>query len=283
MSGADLAVAVERPGGERPGRTARGQVRLGWLWVFGPLALLALFVVYPLVTTVQQSFADRMGRPAGLTAWRLVLESGAFWHALRNTVELACAATLCCAVLGTFFAIVLAFVPFPGAGLLTRALTSMLAFPSFFVALSFGVLYRGSGGFLYSFWAVLLAEVTFYTPFVLRPVLAACQQVQVEQLQVAASLGARPARVIGRILLPELLPSVVAGAFTCLLLTLNEFGIVLFIGAKDVLTLPVLVYTDGIVSFDYPSAAVLATVQVVLSLALYLTGRLTVHRLTRTT
>jgi 2-aminoethylphosphonate transport system permease protein len=126
---------------------------------------------------------------------------------------------------------------------------------------------------------VLLAEVTFYTPFVIRPVLAACQQMQTEQLRVAASLGARPWMVVRRVLLPELLPSIVAGASLCLMLTLNEFGIILFIGAKGVLTLPVLIYTKGIVAFDYPSAAVLACVQVALSLLLYLLGRVLVARI----
>ncbi|SKV50277.1 2-aminoethylphosphonate transport system permease protein phnU [Mycobacteroides abscessus subsp. massiliense] len=72
-----------------------------------------------------------------------------------------------------------------------------------------------------------------------------------------------------------------------LLLALNEFGIVLFTGAKEVVTLPVLIYTRGIVTFDLPGAAVIATVQVALSLALYglyriifsrmVSGRTTLH------
>jgi 2-aminoethylphosphonate transport system permease protein len=85
--------------------------------------------------------------------------------------------------------------------------------------------------------------------------------------------------VIRQVLLPELLPAIVAGASLCLMLTLNEFGIVLFIGAKGVLTLPVLIYTKGIVAFDYPSAAVLACIQVALSLLLYLLGRVVVARI----
>lgn len=295
MSAVAGDTAGDAAGAARAVRRVR-RSRWGGLSSAGPLAVLALFFMYPLVTTVRQSFEDRVGRPAGLTAWRLVLQSGAFAHALATTVELAVMATACCVVLGTFFAITLAFVPFPGSGLMTRILTTTLAFPSFFIALSFGVLYSRTGvvsvalgdlfgtrdalgGFLYTFWAVLLAEVTFYLPFVLRPVLAACQQMPVEQLQVAASLGARPFRVVTRVVLPELTPSVLAGAFTCLLLTLNEFGIVLFIGAKSVLTLPVLIYVDGIVSFDYPSAAVLASVQVVLSMLLYAGGRLVLRHI----
>ena len=46
-----------------------------------------------------------------------------------------------------------------------------------------------------------------------------------------------------------------AGGSVVLLLTLNEFGIVLFTGAKGVITLPVLIYTRGIVTFDLPGAA----------------------------
>jgi 2-aminoethylphosphonate transport system permease protein len=288
--------AVEDAAGVTRSAGRASRTRWGGLSSAGPFAVLALFIVYPLVITIRQSFEDQAGRPAGLTAWKLVIESGAFAHALATTVELAVMATACCVLLGTFFAITLAFVPFPGSRLVTRVLTTTLAFPSFFIALSFAVLYSRTGvasaalgevfgihdalgGFLYTFWAVLIAEVTFYLPFVLRPVLAACQQLPVEQLQVAASLGARPLRVVTRVVLPELTPSILAGAFTCLLLTLNEFGIVLFIGAKGVLTLPVLIYVDGIVSFDYPSAAVLASVQVLLSMLLYAGGRLVLRRI----
>lgn len=62
-----------------------------------------------------------------------------------------------------------------------------------------------------------------------------------------------------------------------LLLTLNEFGIVLFIGAKDVITLPLL-YTKAIVTFAFPQAAVVACVQVACSLGLYATYRLAFTR-----
>ena len=52
--------------------------------------------------------------------------------------------------------------------------------------------------------------------------------------------------------MPEAWPALMAGGSLVLLLTLNEFGIVLFTGAKGVITLPVLIYTRGIVTFDLP-------------------------------
>ena len=65
------------------------------------------------------------------------------------------------------------------------------------------------------------------------------------------------------------MPALFAGGSLCLLLTVNEFGIVLFIGAKGVITLPLLVYDKAIQEFDYTTACVIAVVNVGLSLALY--------------
>ena len=42
------------------------------------------------------------------------------------------------------------------------------------------------------------------------------------------------------------MPALLAGGSLCLLLTVNEFGVVFFIGAKGVITLPLLVYDKAI-------------------------------------
>jgi 2-aminoethylphosphonate transport system permease protein len=214
-----------------------------------------------------------------MLSWRLVTGSHEFRAALLATVQIAVSATAGCLLLGTFFALVLAFVPFPGAGLVSRLVDTLLAFPSFLIALAFTFLYGTAGvlhsagvptaGFLYTRWCVIFAEITFYTPFVMRPVLAAFAGIPSDRLEVAASLGARPWRVLWRVVLPEAWPALAASGSLTLLLTLNEFGIVLFIGAKDVTTLPMLVETKGVVTFDYPGACAVAVVEVVLSLALY--------------
>lgn len=238
-----------------------------------PVLVVLVLIAYPLALVVGQSLVSDGGE-LGLGRWARVLSSAEFQTAAWRTVALAVGTTAGCLLLGTFLAAVIAFVPFPGARALSRLVDTMLAFPSFLIALSFTFLYGTTGifhspAFLYSPWGVLLAEITFYTPFVLRPVLAAFDQIPAARLDVAASLGAGPWRVLRRIVLPEALPSLAAGACLTMLLAMNEFGIVLFIGAKTVITLPMLVYTRGIVSFDYPTACVIALVNVALSLLLY--------------
>jgi 2-aminoethylphosphonate transport system permease protein len=249
------------------------------LWLVPPVAVLAAFFGYPLALVVAQSFRSRDG-VVGVAVWRDVLGSAEFRGALLRTVWLSAGATLGCVLLGGFLAAVVVFAPFPGVRAVSRLVDVVLAFPSFLIALAFTFLYGSAGvlnallgpgavDFLYSPWGVLLAEVTFYTPFVMRPAVAAFGQVPADQLAVAASLGARPWRVLRQVVLPEAWPAIASGACLTLLLTVNEFGIVLFVGAKDVLTLPMLVYTKGIVTFDYPAACVVAVVNVALSVLLY--------------
>lgn len=251
------------------------------VWLLPPLLVLAGLVVYPLVLVAGESFTG------GFATWRAVIGSVEFRDALVRTVQIAVCATVGCLLVGTFLAVVISFVPFPGARVISGLVDAMLALPSFLVALSFTFIYGSAGvlgslvgdsAFLTTPWAVILAEITFYTPFVMRPLLGAMAQIPRVQLDVAASLGGGPWRVLRQVVLPEVKPALAAGGGLTLLLTLNEFGIVLFLGARDTTTLPMLVHTKGIVMFDYPGACVIAVVQVLLSIALYVALRAALTR-----
>ncbi|NEA32157.1 2-aminoethylphosphonate ABC transporter permease subunit [Streptomyces sp. SID13031] len=251
------------------------------VWLLPPLLVLAGLVVYPLVLVAGESFTG------GFATWREVIGSVEFRDALVRTVQIAVCSTIGCLLVGTFLAVVISFVPFPGARVISGLVDAMLALPSFLVALSFTFIYGSAGvlgslvggsGFLTTPWAVILAEITFYTPFVMRPLLGAMAQIPRVQLDVAASLGGGPWRVLRQVVLPEVKPALAAGGGLTLLLTLNEFGIVLFLGARDTTTLPMLVHTKGIVMFDYPGACVIAVVQVLLSVGLYVALRAALTR-----
>ena len=100
-----------------------------------------------------------------------------------------------------------------------------------------------------------------------------------DQIEVAGLLGARPWRIVRKIILPAALPALIAGGSLCLLLTVNEFGIVLFIGAKGVITLPLLIYDKAIQESDYQAACVIAMINVVVSLGLFSLYRIAARRL----
>ncbi|MFG2618200.1 2-aminoethylphosphonate ABC transporter permease subunit [Streptomyces sp. NPDC048507] len=255
------------------------------VWALPPVAVLALVFLYPLALVVRQSFSPENGGGA-FDAYASVFASHGFREALGTTVWLAVGATVGCLLLGFTLALIIAFVPFPGSKAVARFIDVFLSFPSFLITLALLFIYgtvgmangawtdafgvtEGPFRFLATPWGVLLAEITYFTPFVMRPLLAAFSQLDTAQLEVAAGLGARPARIVRQVILPESLPALAAGGSLVLVMCLNEFGIVLFTGAKDVTTLPMLIYGKAILESDYAAACVVAVVNIAISVGLF--------------
>ena len=274
-------------------RSAR--IDLGGLWVAPPLIALAVLFLYPLALIAHAAVYNSTD-VVDFAAIAETLGSRAFLNALFNTAEIALAATAGSLALGLVLALIISFAPFPGATFVARLIDTFIALPTFLATLAFTFLYGSAGilngalmegfhltdppvNFLYSAWGVILAEVTVYSPFVLRPLLAAFSLVDQSQIEVASLLGGRSWRIIRQIILPAALPAAIAGGSLCLLLTVNEFGIVLFIGAKGVITLPLLIYDKAIQESDYQAACVIAMVNVALSLGLFSLYRLAARRL----
>ncbi|EMH4216382.1 2-aminoethylphosphonate ABC transporter permease subunit [Serratia marcescens] len=255
------------------------------LWILLPLLALATLFFYPLALIVKQAFTDDQGL-FSVTALQQAFESRRFVGALLNTLQIALLATLGCLVLGTLLSLLLVFTPFPGSRLIARVIDTFISMPTFLITLAFTFIYGSAGllngtlmatfgftlppvDFLYSIWGVILAEITVFTPLVMRPLMAALSQIDRSQLEAASILGARPGRVVRQVILPAALPALLAGGSLCLLLTTNEFGIVLFIGAKGVTTLPMMVYAKAILESDYAVACAIAVVNIALSLGLF--------------
>ncbi|MGF6654033.1 2-aminoethylphosphonate transport system permease protein [Paraburkholderia youngii] len=271
---ADIVIAA-------PARARAPAAGPGGLWTAPPLAVLAALFFYPFGLIVVQALGGDQ-HVLSFANFEHVLRSRQFLSGLYHTIAIAVSASAGCLVLGFVFSLVIAFVPFPGARFVGRLIDTFIALPTFLVALAFTFVYGSAGllnqslmqmfhlplpplNFLYTQWGVVLSEITVYTPFIMRPLLACFSQIDSAQIEMAGSLGARPLRII----LPAALPALLAGGSLCLLLTVNEFGIVLFIGAKDVITLPLLIYDKAIQEFDYTTACVIAVVNIALSLGLY--------------
>lgn len=264
------------------------------LWLLPPLLVLATLFFYPLLLIGEQALRDTEGHLGLETFWQVV-ESRHFLSALLNTLQIAIIATSGCLLLGSVLALILVFIPFPGSQLISRIIDTFIALPTFLITLAFTFIYGSAGllngtlmslfafelppvDFLYSIQGVILAEMTVFTPLVMRPLMAGLRQIDKSQLEAASILGAHPLRVIGQVIFPAVLPALMAGGSLCLLLTTNEFGIVLFIGAKGVNTLPMMVYSKAILESDYSVACMIALINILLSLGLFMLYRLAAAR-----
>ncbi|MBC8652356.1 2-aminoethylphosphonate ABC transporter permease subunit [Providencia vermicola] len=264
-------------------------------WIIPPLLVLATLFFYPLLLIAQQALQNETGAWGLDALWQLI-ESKRFINGLWNTLQIAFFATLGCLIVGSILSLILVFIPFPGSRFITQVIDTFIALPTFLITLAFTFIYGSAGllngtlmalfdfelppvDFLYSINGVILAEITVFTPLIMRPLMAALRQIDKSQLEAASILGAHPARVIAQVIFPAALPALLAGGSLCLLLTTNEFGIVLFIGAKGVNTLPMMVYSKAILESDYAVACMIALVNILLSLGLFFLYRMATTRL----
>ena len=283
------------PASQSPAPNARRDW-LTWLWSMPPVLFLGFVFLYPMYLVVKTALKGAPGTGFTLpVTFSGVLKAPGTRTALWNTLEIAVYSTLGCLVLGFLLALIIAFVPFPGAKSLSKFIDVFLSFPSFLITVAIMFIY-GHGGmangiasdvsgskndllnFIYTPWGIWLAEVTYFTPFVMRPLLSAFSQLDPGQLEVAASLGARPLKIIRQIILPEAIPALMAGGSLVLMLTLNEYGIVSFTGAKFQ-TLPVLIQSSAQEQGNYAGASALAVVNIALSLVMFAVYRVVLARM----
>ncbi|WP_133647164.1 2-aminoethylphosphonate ABC transporter permease subunit [Paraburkholderia flava] len=255
-----------------------------WHLLFLAVCVLGPLVIYPLVRLVLLSFTGAHGLSAH--AYATFFQNPDTRGVIGTTLWILFASAGLASLLGVGIAALLFFKPFPGARLVTRFLELFVAFPSFLVAFTLIFLYGSQGSvsiglqrlfhldappldFLFGIGGVILAEVVFYAPFVVRPTLASFATLDMRLVEAARSLGAHGWMVAFRVILPLAWPGIAAGTILCFLLTLNEFGILLVLGSAHLITLPVAIYSSATVDLDLPTAAAGAVVMLAMSLSLY--------------
>ncbi|MBP2473590.1 2-aminoethylphosphonate transport system permease protein [Crossiella equi] len=126
-------------------------------------------------------------------------------------------------------------------------------------------------------WLVLLAHLMIVLPFTYSMVAAALARADPALSQVAASLGAHPARVLWRVQLPLLRPAMAGAASLALALSMGEVGATIMLYPPDWRTLPVSIFahTDR-------GEVFLASASTVLLLALTVAGLAGLGRLSGT-
>ena len=255
-----------------------------WHLLFIAVVMLGPLVIYPLVRLVMLSLTDAHGLSGH--AYVTFFGNPETRGVIGTTLGILFASATLASVLGVLLASMLFFKPFPGAKLVTRFLELFVAFPSFLVAFTLIFLYGSQGSvsiglqrlfslpdpplnFLFGIGGVILAEVVFYAPFVVRPTLASFATLDMRLIEAAKSLGANGSTVAFKVILPLAWPGIAAGTILCFLLTLNEFGILLVLGSAHLITLPMAIYSSATVDLDLPTAAAGAVVMLAMSLSLY--------------
>jgi sulfate/thiosulfate transport system permease protein len=186
------------------------------------MAYLSLIVLIPLAAVVDKSFED------GFAAFWTAVTNEQAVAALKLSLIASAVVAAINAVIGTLIAWVLVRDEFRGKGIVNSLIDLPFALPTIVAGLTLLALYgpRGPVGIdvAYTKIAVILALLFVTLPFVVRTVQPVLIELDREMEEAAASLGARNSTIFRRVILPNLLPAILAGVALAFARSIGEFG-----------------------------------------------------------
>ncbi|WAG79754.1 iron ABC transporter permease [Metapseudomonas furukawaii] len=220
------------------------------------LALLLTFLLWPLANLL---FSSVFGAGAEGTGWSQLRDDPSYLRALGNTLLLGCLVTACAGVLGVSLAYVTARFDFPGKALVAVLPVCTLVVPEVIVSQTW-LMILGNNGLLTrildeylglalpSFYGwpglVLVMSLVYYT-YIYLGTLAAIRGFDAQLEEAAQSLGTPPARARLQVMLPVVMPAVLASGLLVFTLAVGNFAIATLLGGK-VQLLSVLTYLSFI-------------------------------------
>lgn len=212
------------------------------------LALVLLFLYLPIVVLIVQSFNAGVSRSKwegfSLKWYVELFKSPTIMRALYVTLTIAFAASIISTILGTLAAIgIHAMKKRPQAVMITMTNIPM-TMPDIVTGISLMLLFiftkvdRG-------FFTMLMAHVTFDTPYVILSVMPKLREMNRFSYEAALDLGATPGYALRHVILPSVFPGIVTGALLSFTLSLDDFTISYFTTSPLVQNLSTLIYSEA--------------------------------------
>ena len=210
-------------------------------WTIGVFAFLYL----PIVLLVVYSFNDsRLNLYwAGFTTkwYGLLFGNEVLLRAFQNSLIVAAATTTLAVIIGTSAAWLLYRYRFPAQQTLGLLIFIPMVMPEVLMGVSLLVLFVSLGVPL-GYGTLIIAHTTFCFPFVLVGVQARLQGIDPSLEEAAMDLGATPLKAFWLVIVPYLMPAIVAGALMSFTLSFDEYIVTIFTSGADSQTLPLKVY-----------------------------------------
>jgi putative spermidine/putrescine transport system permease protein len=270
LARSDHATTVNVAAGAASAETAappRRQAPIGRfaLAVFSGAVL--LFLCLPIAVVVPMSFSSASSLafpPPGLSLrWYESFFGDPRWVRAAGTSALvALASSLAALILGSVAAYGLVRGAFRGRALLEGIFIAPLILPPVITAVALYIFFAQIG-LLGTIPGLIVAHTILTVPYVVLLMSVAIRQFDVRIEQVAYSLGASWLRMFRSVLLPNLLPSVLAAWIFAFIISFDEVIVTLFLaGAYD--TIPKRMFNELILQVN-PTITAIATLLIALS------------------
>jgi iron(III) transport system permease protein len=215
------------------------------------LALFVLFLLYPLFNVLSASLAST---PSGQSGWATVWLDAQYRQAIINTVVLGIIVTCTSTLIGVPLAFFTARYSYPGKALIALLPMTTLIVPEVIAAQTWlmvfgnnGVITRWFESFgiavpsFYGWFGLVMVMTFIYYTYVYIGTLAAIRNFDGQLEEASQSLGVAPGKTLLNVMLPVILPAVLASSILVFTLVVGNFAVATILG-QSVKLLSVLTY-----------------------------------------
>lgn len=260
---------------------ARSYLALVLILLYAPIFLIAVFSF-----TESKVLGNWTGFSTGLYANLFtggMNSSESLTKAIENTFMIALVASLFSTVLGTLAAIGIHNLKGNRRKIMLSLNNVPMINPDIITGVSLFLLFV----FLHitqGYISVILAHITFCTPYVVLNVLPRLQQMNPNIYEAALDLGATPSQALRKVILPQLSSGMITGAILAFTMSLDDFAVTFFTrGTVGLETLSTYIYADARKGGLTPELRPLMTIIFVVVLILMIIYNLRANRAVKKT
>jgi putative spermidine/putrescine transport system permease protein len=255
----------------------RNRLMMAVVWILLLFLFLPVLVVIP-VSLTDKSYLSLPVDGVSLSHYASLADPARGWvSSFRNSLLAALATAMIATAIASAFAV----------GAWTKAgwwpssvrllmLSPLIVPPIIYAVGVVRILSRLS--MLDTFWGVLIVHVVLSLPMAFVAIAASLSNLDRRIVMAARSLGAGPVTIFARVILPNIVPGLAAGAFLAFITSWDEITVTLFITARRFVTLPRRIYTSITDSIDPALAAIAAVLLLATIVVLVLQTLLTARR-----
>lgn len=252
------------------------------LLVLPAVAINLLTFVWPVVNLAGLSFHDALpgggiGPGVTLATWHDLATDSFVYELIRDSVGVAVSITVFTLLASYPLALFVDRAPLRWRNLLIVACISPLLISAVVRTYGWLVILRGNGflpgilqlvgvtppRLMFNLTGVMIGMTEILMPYMILSLLAGFGRLNVALEEAAASLGAPPFTVFRRIILPLTLPGILLGCLLTFVLAVSSFITPKLLGGGRVILLATEIYDEALVTLNWPVAAALSVLTLV--------------------
>ena len=229
------------------------------------LGIVLFFLYIPIVVMIFQSFNAGKSRAKwegfSFRWYAELFQDRSIMQALQVTIAVAVIAAVISTILGTLAAIGIHAMKKRPQRLMMTLTNIPNTMPDIVTGISLMLLFlftKVERGFV----TMVMAHITFNTPYVILSVMPKLKQMNKHSYEAALDLGATPTYALSHVIIPEIRQGIVTGAMLAFTLSLDDFTISYFTTSPLVQNLSTLIYSKARIGID-PTLNALSTLMFV--------------------